>query len=194
MRSGFTMRYITLTLLLICSLSSCVIVDTPGFFSGYKDLSKEEKQQVVFTPPKDDICDKTNDKKIYAITGKQLLNCIKGYDTTVVYLWSPHCSSDACVTMQAAQRYCDKMNYKLYIVAEYYDMDMMTKQHTIPAPLFIANHKYYKANYCGKYNRRFTNDLLNGKTLNKEEKYSRFLFFKGDTIAFGRHRLIPIIK
>lgn len=194
MRSHFTMRYFTLTLLLICSLSSCVIVNTPGFYSGYKDLSDTEKEQVVFTQPTEDICDKTNDKKIYAINGKQLLNCMKSNDTSVVYLWSPHCSSDACITMQVAQRYCDKMNYKLYIVAEYYDMDMMGKQHTTPGPLFIANHKHYKANYCGKYVKRFTNDLLNGKTLNKDEKYSRFLFFKGDELVSGRHRLIPIVK
>jgi hypothetical protein len=183
------MKNLLYLLPVLFAFSGCVITNTSGFYSGYKKLSDKEKAKVIFTPPAENICARVNDNNIYAITGSQLLNCLKDNDTSVVYRWSPHCHSDMCITIETAQRYCDKMKYKLYIVADYYDMEIIERQHTIPGPLYIANHQYYKADFCGKYNKRFTADLLKGATLNKEERFGRFQFFKGDKVLFARNRL-----
>ncbi|MES2513804.1 MAG: hypothetical protein V4580_06640 [Bacteroidota bacterium] len=177
---------ICLTSLLV---SGCIIVNTPGFYNGYKKLSDEEKKSVVLLKDDDSISQLKKDTTIYAINGKQLKNCLAANDTSVVYLWGPRCSSVSCILISSCQDYCTQRSYKLYVVADYYDIEMMNAQNKANTPLLIANHIYYNRYYAGKLNSAFTSDLLNGTTLRGREQYNRFLFFKGDEFIFSKSNL-----
>ncbi len=170
----------------ILFLSSCFLTNTPGFYSGYDRLSDSEKKTIFFTDKDSGICNLDNNDKIYAITGKQLRTCLSKNDTSVVYFWGPNCSSKVCILISACQNYCTLKNYNLYVVADYYDMDKMRNQNVSNFPMLVANQKYYKKEYANGINRRFKKDLLHGEKLKKEDKYDRFLLFKGDKLIMGR--------
>ena len=92
------------------------------------------------------------------------------------------------MSLSAVQYYCNKRNYKLYVVAQYYDFAKTDPQNTNPLSLFSVNHKYYKADYCNKYMRLFTKDITRG-AITKDESYKRYLFFKKDQWIFSKNRL-----
>jgi hypothetical protein len=115
--------------------SSCIIVKTPGFYSGYKKLSPEQKQNIVFLNEHNNkmLCAVDDATKIYAVTAQQLLGCLKDHHSSIVYFWSPNCHSKRCISLGAAEKYCRENNYKLYIVSEYYDMEQLQLQNnTLP--------------------------------------------------------------
>ncbi len=168
---------------------SCVIIETPGFYNGYKKLSEEEKKNIVFVNQDSSICVLQNDYKIYAISGKQLRKCIASNDTSVIYQWGPNCSSSNCILISACQDYCKSKNYKLYVVADYYNMKIMDAQNNSDFPILIANHIYYDKYYAIKLNDLFVYDLLNGQKINKDELYKRFMFFKGSEYIGSKRSL-----
>lgn len=173
-------------------LNSCISISISGFNSGYKKLSPGQQSRVVFVKEGEPICNIPNDKRIYAIHASQLLQCLKDNDTSVVYRWSPECHSKVCISLPMAQHYCDVHHYKLYVVQEYYDFARADPQNTNPTPLFATNHKYYKTDYCNKYERLFANELA-GHKLSKEDRFHRFLFFKGDKLVFTRESLVNTV-
>lgn len=172
----------SLLLLLFPILTGCFITNTPGFYSGYKKLSADEKQSVVITPATMPVCGIPNDQRIYAITGTQLRACLKDKDTSVVYFWSPNCHSDVCISTSAAQYYCDKKGYKLYVVAEYYDLPKMKQQNTNATPMYSVNSGAYGTDYCDKYTARFVKQLAGPAMLSKNDLYNRFFFFRADSL------------
>lgn len=176
-------------LLLTGTLSSCIITNTPGFYSGYKKLSAPEKSQVVITTEETSVCSLSNDRKIYAITSGQLLKCLEQNDTSVVYFWSPNCHSDVCISLSAAQYYCDKKGYHLYVITEYYDFAKTNPQNTNPTPVLSVNHQYYKTDYCNGYMRKFTAGLSRGSVPRKNQSGKRFFFFKKGQLIATQQRL-----
>lgn len=171
-------------------LTSCVIVNTPGFYSGYKKLSPEQKQTIAFVDGQENkpLCSMDKPATLYAITAKQLQGCLNENLASVVYFWSPHCHAKSCISLGAAENYCLRHNYKLFIVAEYYDMEQLQLQTNVQ-PVFFINHIYYKTDYCNKYIRLFTNELLENQHVNKEQKQKRFLFFNGSKFTEARDSL-----
>ena len=176
--------------ILLCTLSSCVILNTPGFYSGYKKLSPAEKSQIIFASPEQNVCGLPNDKKLYSITAAQLLNCLRSNDTSLVYFWSPNCHSEVCISLPTAQHYCNRHNYKLYVVAQYYDFEKTNPQNTNPLPIFTANHKHYGTDYCNAYNNRFLKELRTDANLPKDDRYDRFYFFKSERLIFTKNSIV----
>ncbi|WP_233559666.1 hypothetical protein [Taibaiella sp. KBW10] len=171
-------------------LSSCVILDTPGFHSGYKKLNASDKQQIHFVTETKDFCNIQNDKKIYAVTADLFLDCIKDKDITLVYFWSAHCGSEVCILLSAAQAYCDQRNYNLYVVSEYYDLPATLLQNKTRNPILSVNHLYYKTDYCPKYTRRFRKAIAGAAAISKDElRFSRFYFFKGSKFIKAKQKL-----
>jgi hypothetical protein len=168
--------------LLLPIFTGCFITNTPGFYSGYKKLDAESKKSIIFPPDDMNICNLENDNKIYAITANRLLDCLKKSDSSIVYRWSPDCKSKACISLSAAQNYCDKINYKLFLVTEYYDLEKTFNQNTTTLPMFSVNHTYYKTDYCNKYMRLFTDELIKNKLLSQEEVSGRFYVFQNDKL------------
>src|ERR1043165_8330213 len=66
----------------------CVIVNTPGFHSGYKKLPSAEQAKIQFVPPNQAI-PAANGRTIYAVGAQSLLTAMQRNDSTLVYVWSP---------------------------------------------------------------------------------------------------------
>jgi len=164
----------------------CIITNTPGFHSGYKKLTIEERKQIIFLSA-NEILPNENSKLIFAINAQNLLRLIQQKDTTLVYIWGPHCHSSACISLNSAQQACDNKGYNLLVVAEYYDIEEFSRQPILQNPLFIINHKYYKTDYCPRYSRLFSSDLRQGTKLSDSTKYSRYYLFKGSKFIGARN-------
>lgn len=170
-------RYILLIFFLL-SLQSCFLLkNTPGFNSGEHKLTDYQKQRFsVVMELTDDTLNQNDAIKI--VNGKVLRTYLQqSKDTVLVYFWSVNCSSNACLPLSSVQYYCDQRNYKLVIVAEYFDEKIFKQKWERDYPMVFIDHKYYKTNYAIKYNKLFTVDILDGASLSKENMYDRYLFF-----------------
>lgn len=164
-------------------LSGCFITNTPGFYSGYKKLTEEQKSTITFTEEEQLNIDDTT--KIYAITGTQLSEMLKKNDSTVVYLFSPNCSSINCISIQYANKLCEAKGYQLIVILEYYDFEIFAAQHINNFNSFAINHAYYKTDLVVKYLRLFKADLFGNYKLPKENSYCRFWIFNKDKLTNG---------
>ena len=172
----------TLLVILIALLfSGCFITNTPGFYSGYKKLSEQEKNIIEFTKNKQYSFDDT--AKIYAITGTQLLEMLKKNDSTVVYFFRPNCSSKNCISIQYANKLCEAKGYQLIVIIGYYNFEVFAAQHIKSFNTYAINHPHYKTDYVDKYVRLFKTDLLGNYKLSKEKAYCDFLIFNNDKLA-----------
>jgi|GEM_PF-724728 hypothetical protein len=159
-----------------------------GLTSGYNQLSETEKADVLFNTK--DICDMPNDHKIVAINGKQLKECLAQTDSAMVYRWVPHCNGKACVPLNVCRAYAARHNLKLYIVAEEYDYESMQGQNSGDKPVFVIDHKHYKANLRSRYSKKFARDLM-GDAISKDRElyYALFMVFHKDQFV----RTIPTV-
>lgn len=180
------MKAIVITFITSFLFQGCIITNTPGFHSGYKKLTPEERKQIKFLSA-NEILPNENSKLIFAINAQSLLRSIQQKDTTLVYVWAPHCHSSGCISLISAQQACDNKGYNLVVVAEYYDIEEFSRQPILKNPLFIINHKYYKTDYCPKYSRLFSADLRQGIKLPDSTKYSRYYMFKGSKFIGARN-------
>jgi hypothetical protein len=180
-----------LVVLFTISLSGCIVIDTPGFYSGYKKLSPEQQQKITFLneQPKAAVCDLQDKNKVYAVTAQELIDCLKLHDSSLVYFWSPHCHSTSCISLGAAEKYSNENRYKLFIVADYYDMEQLGIQNNT-IPVLSVNHKFYKTDYCNKYMKRFKNELLKDRKIPNSDKYKRFVFFRKDQYTIAKDSIL----
>lgn len=158
-------------------------VEIKGLWTGYKHLTEEDKKEVVFVDEEVPISNLPQDHKVYVVNGNQLRKALAENDSSVVYRWSPNCSHEYCILIQACQEYCKRHNYKLYVVADYFDMGPMRAQNVADFPMLIPNHFHYHRRYAGSVMREFTEDLLQRK-LEKDEKFAgRFMIFYKDQLV-----------
>lgn len=183
------MKKIYIILLFPFLVCGCIITNTPGFHSGYKKIAPDQKENIIFVEGDIDICNIKNDRKIYAVTAAQLLNCLQNNDSTIVYFWSPNCSSKSCVLLDAAQNYCDKQNYRLYVITEYYDLKKIEAQNNSGLSLFSINHKYYKTDYCNKYVKLFSREMIKNKDSGEEDDHYRYFLFHQDSFVRRKENL-----
>lgn len=166
--------FLTILMLLF---EGCIITNTPGFYSGYKKLDEKQRKEIIF-PTKDfDICNHKDLRKIYSVTAAQIKKCLSTSDTTVLYFWSTFCSSPHCVSLVAANDYCNQKGYRLFVILEEYSsLNDMDDYNPSNIPLYSVNQKYYKTDYCHWYLNRFQRDLI-GKQFSKKQSSGRFYFF-----------------
>lgn len=166
--------------ILILVANSCIITNTPGFYSGYSKMSTIDKERVIFLDTSYRICELANNNKIYAINGLQLSICLNNTEKSVVYFWSPNCHADKCYSLKLVQDFCTLNNYSLFVIAQYYDMPKMLTQNQYLSqfPMFSINEKYYKTQYCNKYYKLFIKDLLKYQEYSKNDIYSNFFLFE----------------
>jgi hypothetical protein len=169
--------------LLLSLNTSCVITHTPGFYSGYKRLSHEQKSKVIKV---DDTAPlpQMKDFITYAITAKHLEQILRTSPKSIVYFWQPHCSGSACISIPAFQKYCLANGYKPIVVAQYFDYEMLEVQGVSPSTVFAINHWYYKTDYCVKYFRKFREKLFESfKIIYKRENFSNYLYYKDEVLS-----------
>lgn len=167
-------------IIIVIFFSSCIITTIPGFYSGYSELSEQEKNNIVFTEPDFDICNLQNDGKIYAINGTQLRNCILKEPKSLVYIWSPNCQSENCYSVDLVQEFCEKNGFAFFLISEYYDIEKLKidKSKLKQYPMFSINEKYYKTRYCNRYSTLFVKDLLSDQIFKRDYKFSRYFIFE----------------
>lgn len=156
------MLKILFSFFLILVLNSCKI---NGNFKGlysYYDSSKAKKPNLfVKTDFNTPIC-KLQPKElpqVHLINGLQLKSCLEKNDTTLVYIWTPQCKSKVCYPLNVIQEEAKKHNTELFIVAEYYDADLMDRSYTIEHPILGIDTKYYNSNLTTTYLTAFKKDL-----------------------------------
>lgn len=172
-------KYFLFSFLILAS--GCSITKTPGFYSGYKLLDSNQQKEITFLDPLNTIEAKPQRNIIQAITGKQLSEFIKKKDTTLIYIWAPFCSSESCLSLAQVSNFCTKNGYELCVIMEYYSGYELSKSQLSPQfNTFTINQQYYGTDYCQRYRRKFTKDLLNGQTIAKSQSYFRYLVFHSD--------------
>jgi hypothetical protein len=164
--------------LILVLFSGCITIDAPGLFNSYDDLKEPDKSKVILTPFQSDISQFNTNANIYAVTGSQLNQCLTNKDSSLIYFWSPRCKGSSCLSLKACQDYCDKYNYNLVVLMEYYDFEMIAIQNHSRSPVLTINHLYYKKKSINKLIRLFQRDLIGKTKLNSTDKNNRFFIFK----------------
>ena len=159
---------------------SCAIVRTPGFNSGYRRLTAEEQKRVCIVSSVEEIPDR-NDGRIMAVTAEQLSALLNKSDTTLLYLWSPHCSSNSCVSLKAVQDYCDQTMLTLWVLTEYYT-DAFPQIEFLSRPMLSVNEFHYKTSYCNSYMKRFLSELLPDDKRESDSNHRFLLFSRGSFV------------
>jgi hypothetical protein len=178
----------------------CAITNSPGFHSGYKKLPAAEREKIRFVPANQSI-PAANGRLIYAVNARSLLDAMQPGDSTLVYVWAPHCHGNNCASIQSVQEICHQKGYQLYVVAEYFaDMEQINLQPTLDKPLLAINHQIYKTDYCPKYTSLFEAELRQGQPLPDHLKYARFFLLKGsqfvkaiDTLQGTKPQFLPTL-
>ena len=181
----FTKYTLSITTMLI--LNSCIITNTPGFYNGYKNLSEVEKEKVVFSGA--NLNQLVNTGQIVVINGIQLREYAQEVDTLVVYQWSPNCSSKSCILISSCQDYCNTNNYKLAVVADYYETEKMDAQNIGELPILIADHIYYNKYFATSLKKKFYKDFFGTQYEAVKENYNRFYFFYQGKLIGSRNDL-----
>lgn len=156
---------------------SCTIKGNfKGLYSYYDSTKSERPELLISLEDSTSVCEmkQTNIPKIYIINGNQLKNCLNLNLKSLIYIWGPKCSSKICVPLEILQHDCYIKGIDLYIVAEYYDTELMELKYDINRPIFGIDIKYYKSSLTSKYLSKFIYDIT-GKI---EESDNRFFYFE----------------
>lgn len=183
--------------MILCILTSCIVISPnfTGLKSGYKELNQNQKTKIKFVNDSEELNYLNNNDTIRAITSNHIKTIIENEKSDVViYLWSPHCSSEVCHPIEYVQEYCSRKNQKLIVVMEYYDFELLRLQNTesLDFPLFSINTKHYETDFCNKYTKLFFTDLLNKGELNDEELYKRYFIFSNGKYVSAQSNIIKI--
>ncbi len=157
--------FIAILLLNVCLiLSSCRIKGNfQGLYSYYEKSKKNNPNLFVIPEPTNSICTLNRDNvgKIYLTNGKALKNCLENKKNVIVYIWGPKCKSKICYPLETLQQISVENEIELYIVAEYYDNELMEAEYNLKNPILGIDTKYYNSNLTSKYLSEFISDLTN---------------------------------
>ncbi|MBK8487000.1 MAG: hypothetical protein WAU21_04160 [Chitinophagales bacterium] len=163
MKSNIQIIIIVTVLITSCFLfSACQINGTSqgliGYYNKTKDLSPD---LLVEDYPEENLCNVKNDSvpQIYIVNGIALKKCISQSSEALLYIWSPHCKGKYCYSFDLLQEYCTNKKLELFIVAEYYDYDLMNKNYIIDKPIFGIDTKHYHTQFTSQYRSKFIFDL-----------------------------------
>jgi hypothetical protein len=155
-----------------------------GYKSGFSRLNEEEKQKIIFLSEKETLPAVYDSTKFYAITALHLKAYMSQFDTCLIYLWSPNCSADLCLSPLVYIKYCRKNNYQLILIPEsyYYLRDVEDFRSAMGTPILCINSFHYKNDILNQYVKAFKKDLFDNqyKELHKELS-SRLWLYKDNT-------------
>jgi len=168
-------KIIFLFAIVLLSINSCSVNGTlQGLYSYYNKTKSINPKLLVKPDSSILICELENPKtpKVFVISGDKLKKCISN-NNVLVYIWPPKCKSKVCYPLHILQKKCDEKNIDLFIVAEYYDNELMQQNYAIKRPVFGIDTKYYKTNLTSKYVAKFNLDLIGKKDIT-----DRFIYFE----------------
>lgn len=152
----------------------CLVIKFEGplkLNESYNRYKTEGEFPVVF---KSNIeCQDTFKDTIYAVNARNLKQCLSPYKESMVYMWSPHCSSDKCYSIAAVQEYADRQGYELFVVMEKYDHEKLSVQRMPKRPIYSIDHNFYdKELKFDRYREKFIEELTGEKNI-----VASYLFF-----------------
>lgn len=171
-------------LLLLPLLAGCTINGSfQGLRSYYPKSLKEKPDLFVHSEGSSAFCEDPPlyRHKVAVINASELRSCIKE-PLNIIYLWQPNCSGSACISLNASQHIADSVGADLFVVAQYYDVDMMDLNHAIRHPILGIDTEYYGSDWTDKYLNAFLEDLLKKKT-----EIGMFILFENGEFT-GRFR------
>ena len=138
-----------------------------GLYSYYSRTKSEDPQLLIVPDASTTLCEinKPDTPGIVVINGNMLKECIKTNSKAVVYLWAPKCKGKFCYSLDLLQQKCDTKRVTLYIVAEYYDTQLMQINYKINKPISGIDVEYYNSNKTSKYLSKFIYDLTSRSDL-----------------------------
>lgn len=179
--------------LLLASINSCVIKGTLQGLYSYYDKTLKLKPGLINVKPIENSCTLKNGDtaKVYPINALDLKQCVDKNTNSIIYLWSPRCKSNLCPSLNYIQSKCSTLNYTLFIVAEYYDAELMSAPYKIEKPLYAIDTKYYRSDLTANYLKMFLKELISA-----DETTGKFLvFMSGDyKTSYSTIDSIPLIK
>lgn len=162
--------------------TSCSIQGTlQGLVSYYKKTKKENPQLLYHLKGGEDICNYTSNaiNKVVVTNGKTIRNCINNHSKSIIYFWSPKCKSRTCYPLEAVQAACTKAKIQLFIIAEYYDVQLMSKNYELEKPIVGIDTKYYKTNFTNKYVSKFFRDIgVNNSDIQRFSYFENGIFIR----------------
>lgn len=155
-----SIRIIPIFIFLFFIVTSCLIQIT-GFTSNYKNVKLGSPQLIKKIHPDHLICEAaySDSCKVVLVNGKQLKSCIQEKDRVILYIWDGNCSSSYCYGLDRVQAYLNEKGIALYVVAEYYDQQLLNAFYNLQYPIFGIDTEYYNTNLIGKYVKKFLADL-----------------------------------
>src|SRR5690606_25834149 len=130
---------------------------------------------------------------VYKTNADELLKEIEKYQKAFVYLFTPMCSSDACLPLNIYESYAEDKNYKVFFVLSS-DNDMeVALIEPISKPLFVIDSDYYGHKLFCKYVDYFENEL---QGVDKKHKSADFynLFFYENGVFVGGRTYLPAVS
>lgn len=86
---------------------------------------------------------------------------MKTIPKALVYIWKPHCPNEACISPVYLQSKCDERDIEAFVVAEFYDCELMQLNSVLDKPIFGIDQDFYNTNLTSKYLTKFWSDLSN---------------------------------
>lgn len=163
--------------------SSCLIqINGISLSKDYKHLPEYCKEQIVESNlPLDSL---RYDGNVYLITTDVLLSQIEHEDSSLVYIWTPYCKSDACSSPQMFEEYCQAHGYRPYII-----LDQYTEWHQYyngKSRLLMFDPKQWDTNSCHKYIDNI--DIALTGSVPKANNYASYHFYsKGQHVKSMRY-------
>lgn len=132
-----------------------------GLYSYYSKTRSQDPQLLIFPDFSTPWCEisRSDPPGILVINGNRLKECIKTNNKAIVYLWAPKCKSKFCYPLNFLQQTCDTKGTTLYVVAEYYDIQLMQINYKLKKPISGIDVEYYNSNKTAKYLSKFIYDL-----------------------------------
>lgn len=162
-----------LTFLLAFLLVECTI---QGLYSGYNDLSGQEKKKVTDISLYTDISNISNLDSVYLITPEDLKTALQAYNRNIVYLWNPLCSNSSCVPPSLAKAEIEKRGYRFWLIATFFSNDLFNAN--FDAPVYGI-----KESVNRKRAQRYLKDFVKGLGC-EDYDFELFIIFNEDSYEY----------
>jgi len=167
---------ILFTTVALVFVAGCTVRGSFQGLSSYYSKTKSKNPGLLLRP--DDsisICKirKSDPARVYIINGNNLKDCVTKEDKAIIYIWAPKCKSRYCYSLNFVQQKCDLKNVELFIVAEYYDNELMQINYQTEHPVFGIDVEYYNMNTTSRYLSRLIYDLTS-----EENVKGRFIYLE----------------
>jgi hypothetical protein len=168
-------------LILICVMAcgACSIDGTlQGLFSYRKKTAIASPVLLVGLQDTVSFCGLRYSDSLRVVVGNghQLKRCLDQLPDAIVYAWNLKCHGSLCYPLGAVDAACKRKGVELFVLAQYYDVDLMAQNYGLARPIFGVDTRHYGTNLTSKYMARFLKDL------GIKEPTEHFMYFQNGVL------------